>query len=415
MTRDETWRFRARLGAAGVLAIAVFFPVTLELLGSLRVLIVGIGFAVVAFEVWLSRTSPKTRLAIIAGLGAYLVAAVVVIEILAAQRDDRLFAVNAEHLFVMLPLFAILGWLILSAEQAVAYAYVFVSVAVLVAVLAVLESLAGLSLLGRTELFASSQREGPARALVGAENVLVLGATLAAMVPLTLTLPRRWMQLAASVVVVAGVWATGSRAAALMCAGVAVVQAVPVLRRLLQRFWWVLQIVAGVVLLALAYLSVFVWRPFIAGATGLDYSSNYRGALYSLVPRVLMEHPLGYLLQSPPEGRWMIDSELHGRFDIARSIDSEIVWAIFGLGWIGLAFFVAALLVAIAALKHDVAVGLSALTLTAIGFIMALHGWDAMGPLWYGLIGACAGLVLWPAGRRVLGRTTRHQEPEHVQ
>ena len=415
MSNDETWRSRLRLGAAILLAIGVYFPGLLDLLGSLRVLVVGIGFVVAALELLLSRAALKRRVLLVAGLGAYLAGAVLVIEFVAAQLDDRLFAVNAEHLFVMLPLFATLGWLVYSSERARTYAYVLVGAGVLVAVLAVFESLLGFSLLGRGELFALSQREGPARALVGAENVLVLGATLAAMVPLSLKLPRSWMQLSASILLVAGVWATGSRAPAIICTGIVVIQAIPVLRALLQRFWWVLQIVAAVVLLGLAYFSIFVWTPFIGGMTGLDYSSNYRGALYSLVPRILLEHPLGYLLQSPPDGAWMIDSELHGRFDIARSIDSEVVWAIFGLGWLGLAFFVGALFIVIAALKYDVAVGLSGLTLTALGFILALHGWDAMGPLWYALVGACAGLVVWPGARSVLGRATRRSERELVQ
>jgi predicted phage tail protein len=404
LVANHRTRSSLRIASALLLSFALFFPYFLEQLGSLRLFVVAIGFAALALEILLTDLSLRRRLAFLAGVGAYLVAAVGAIELVARQIDDRLFAVNAEHLLVMLPLFAFLAWVLYRSEQGRLYVVVLLAVATAVSLLAVSESLLSQSLFGREYEFATSQREGPTRALVGSENVLVLGAILATLVPLCLKLGRFRLQLIVSAVLVAGVWATGSRAPALICTAIAAVQLFPFLRALLVRFLWIVHALAVAALAGLAYLALFVWVPFIAGATGLEYSSNYRGAIYSLAPQFLADRPFGYLLQTPPAGRWLVDSELHGPVDIARSVDSEIVYAIFGLGWIGLAFFVAAVFVSIAAIKYDVAFGLSALTLTSLGFSLALHGWDAMSPLWYSLLGVCVGVAVLPVLRQRLRR-----------
>ncbi|MEC5184465.1 hypothetical protein RCH12_001934 [Cryobacterium sp. MP_3.1] len=403
MVRRQRTRTCLRIASALLLSFGLFFPYFLEQLGSLRLFTVGIGFAALALEIFLMELLLRLRIIAIAVVGGYLAVAVGAIELVARRIDDRLFAVNAEHLFVMLPLFALLAWLIYRSGQGRIYVVVLLCVATSVSVLAIAESLLGQSLLGREYKFATSQREGLTRALVGSENVLVLGAILATMVPLSLKFRRLRVKLLVSAILVAGVWATGSRAPAVICTAIAAVQLFPVLRALLVRFLWVVHAAAAAALAGLGYMALFVWAPFIAGATGLEYSSNYRCAIYSLAPQFLADRPLGYFLQSAPAGRWLVDSELHGGVDIARSVDSEIVWAIFGLGWIGLAMFVAAVFVSIAAIKYDVAIGLSALTLTSLGFILALHGWDAMSALWYALLGICVGIAVLPWVRRRMG------------
>ena len=62
MKSSQTWRFVAQLGAAVLLAIGVFFPAVLDLLGSLRIPVVGIGFVVVALELaWFDITESCRR------------------------------------------------------------------------------------------------------------------------------------------------------------------------------------------------------------------------------------------------------------------------------------------------------------------------------------------------------------------
>jgi len=198
---------------------------------------------------------------------------------------------------------------------------------------------------------------------------------------------------------------------------VAVVLFAPIVRRFFQRHLWIIFAGAAALLIGLAYLTVFVFTPTIAGSTGLQYSANYRGAMYSLLPRILSDHPLGYLLSGTPLGTWTVDSQLRGVVDIAISSDSEIVFAVFGLGWLGLTLYVVALFTAIGAVKKDAPVGFAAVSLTVLGLILALHGWDGMSPLWYALLGMSAYLVFVrfrtrahapPLGRHVPGRRRGH-------
>lgn len=410
MTKKNTYSLALRVASAALLFFALFFSDVLEQVGSLRIWMIAIGFCASALEISLLSWPARKRIKAVTLGGAYIGVFVSAIEVSARALDDRFFAVNAVHLLVLLPLFSALGWLIYRSEGARIYLYVFLGIASVVAILALTESLLGFSLLGRNLEFASSQREGPTRALVGSEHVLVLGATFAAAVPFALKLKGLRSQLIVSLLLAAGCWATGSRAPALVCSLIAVVQLVPALSRLLQRHLWVLHWLVVVALAALAYFVLAVWKPYIAGATGLDYSSNYRAAIYSLLPEFLAGHPFGYLLQGTPLGVWVIPSELRGPVDIAQSVDSEIIFAVFGLGWIGLAFFVASLFVAIASIKYDLSIGLSALSLTSLGFTLSLHGWDAMSPFWYLLVGVSVCLTGPPLLRRVQERRRPSRE-----
>lgn len=405
----------ARVLAAVLVAAVIFAPHLLGQIASLRAIALGTAVIACAVEIVFSMMPRRRKLFLGAGLLVYLGAAVGIIELIAAMSGDRLFAVNAEHLFALLPAYALLGAMVYRSTSGRIYLGTLLSVALIVSVVAIAESLSSVSLVGRDYEFVISQREGITRALVAGENSLTLGVALAAMVPLTLKIPTPWMRYAAAVLLVAGTWATGSRGPAAIAACIALVQFIPIARRLLQRFTWVVYTAIAAVMVGLAVASVAVWTPNIAGDTGVEYSSNYRGALYSLLPRMLVERPFGYALGTPEAGRWMVDSELHGRFDIVRSVDSEIVFAILGLGWIGLALFLAALFVSAAALRADTSLGLSALVLTALGFIVALHGWDGMSMLWYGLLGVCASITVVPWIRRRLesrGENVPHSRPD---
>lgn len=383
-----------RLVSGGLLSFSVLFPHLLGLIGlPLRVSAVGIGLAALAVELYLGPWSRRKSAIWLAGAALWCIGGLGVIELGARALDNRLFAVNSAHLFVLLPLFGAVGVLIYRSEGARIYLLTFLVFASVDAGLAIAEALLDHSLLGREPQFLHSQREGLTRALVGSEDVLTLGATLAATVPLTLKLGSLRFRLMVSALLVAGCWASGSRAPAVLCTAVALTQFVPYVRNLFQRHLWIMFSGATAVLLGIAYMSVFVWTPWIAGSTGLQYSANYRGAMYSLVPQILGSHPLGYLLSGPPLGVWTVGSQLHGAVDIAMSSDSEIVFAVFGLGWIGIALYIAALFTSVGAIKSDVSVGLAALSLTVLGLTLALHSWDGMSPLWYSLIGISAYMV----------------------
>ena len=382
-----------RILSASLLSCAFYFAYFLGELGSLRVLVISIAFMAITLEIWLLPLPRQKRLFWVLSLGFYTGAGIALTEFLASQREDRLIAVNGQHLLVLLPLFAVLGMLIYRSCHGRHYLSVFLGFAALVSILAIAEATLDRSLLGRDLQFLTSQREGLARAIVGSEHVLVLGASLAVAVPLTIKISRTALRLPLTALLVAGCWASGSRAPAAICTLVACAIAFPVVRTFFQRRLWILYSGTTAIILGLTYMASFVWKPYIAGATGLEYSSNYRGASYSLMPQMLLEHPFGYLLGGAPFGVWMADSELRGSVDMAVSSDSEIVFAIFGLGWLGLIFYLTSLIISIAAIKFDMAVGLASLSLTVIGLSLSLHGWDGMSLIWYLLLGVCVYLV----------------------
>lgn len=382
-----------RMVLAAAISLFLFYPSLLGPVLPVRVLAIGLGMCAIALEVMLGTRRRSVRIWTVVGVAAATALAMAAIELIARAAEDRMLAVNATHLLVLAPLYGVWGALLVRRGVSRATALTFVAVAAVTAVLACVESFLDVSILGRQLEFLTSQREGPTRALLGAEHVLVLGALLAVAVPLAALLRRTWWRVGVTLVLVAGCWATGSRAAAVLCVAVAVLQAVPVVVRVIQRHarWILVALAAGVAVLA--GLSLFVWTPYIAGETGVEYSANYRFASYALLPQILFARPLGYVLQSVPPEVWMMSSDLRGPVDLARSADSEIVFAVFTLGWVGLALYLATFVVGVLALRRRTALGFATLTFSALGIIMSLHGWDAASVLWYALIGACCATV----------------------
>lgn len=394
LSRAEVVRWCAAL----VLALAVFYPALIQQVLPLRLVAIAFGVAALSLELHLTpnlRYSRTTAKLLVIGGAVIILGA---IEIAARSLDDRLFAVNAEHLLLLAPLFGGLGWMMIRSQGYRAYRGAYLGVAALTAVLAGVEFFLGRSLFGFEE-FLTSQRGGPARVLLGSEQVLVLGALFAVGVALAATIKHLPTRVIVTILLVAACFLTGSRAPLALAIAVAVVQAMPPLVRLIQRLTWALVGAAGLGLVGLGWASVALWSPDIPGETGLEYSSNYRWAIYSLAPMILVLRPLGYLLMSPPRGVWMMNSELRGPVDLVDTVDSELVFAILGLGWLGLALYVAVLVLAIRTLRYSASLGFATLLLTGLGILLALHGWDAMSNLWYVLLGASAAVTFGAAAR----------------
>lgn len=386
MINQEMPRY-ARIAAGTCLALFIFYPRLLPDAIPTRVMTILLVGAVLAFELWTASRLRGPRLLRVAcvplGAGPLLLS----VESIAAVLNDRLFAVNAEHFLIIAPMMAIVGWIVVRERTWKPYAYTLLAVAVVTAILAVAESLLGFSLFNRAE-FVFSQREGSTRALLGAEHVLVLGALLAVATPFAALLKLR-TRVPATVILLAGCWASGSRAALGLAATVAVLQLFPAVVTMLRRFRIALVALVSVSLVTLGVLAFAVWDPYIAGDTGAEYSANYRFASYALLPDLLSSRPLGYLLGSPPHGIWMMESELRGPVDLAVSADSEVVFAAFALGWVGIFTYAGVLILGVLAIGPAPVLGLALTLFTALGVIMSLHSWDAASLLWYALIGAC--------------------------
>lgn len=407
-TRRDAWR----IGLGAALSVFVLFPALISDHIPLRPVAILLGLVALVSEILLCRAPRKQRIAWSLALLITVGAGVALIEFVARQLGDRIFAVNAEHLFVLLPLYGAFGALAMRATALRSYALTFLCVASVAAVLAIAESFLGISLLGRDAQFMASQREGPIRALVGAEHVLVLGALLATATTFTPAL-RSWrLRVPLTLLLLFGCWATGSRAAAFASTCVVVIQAIPCLVGVMQRFWWVIASSISAGFVALAFLATSVWTTEIPGQSGVAYSANYRFASYAVAADVLEARPFGYLLQAPPKNVWLMDSELRGAVDLVHSSDSELVFAVFAAGWLGVVCYLLAFWLGAYALRTHPVLGMSTLTLTGLGLIMSLHGWDAASMLWYLLLGACVGsLVSGIRAKAVVTDTDRSLSP----
>lgn len=386
-----------RLSVGILLSVFVFYPSLVGDAVPVRVVALALGIVALGSELWIAGGPPRKRIMLITSAALGVASLVAAIEWIARAAGDRMLAVNAEHIFVLFPVYALFAAISFRRGGARLHAGAFLAVASLTAAFALIESVFTVSLMGRGEQFLTSQREGATRALVGAEHVLVLGALLAVAVALAAMI-RNWrLRLPVTALLVAGCWATGSRAAAALCLVVAVIQAIPTLVHWMQRFWYLLAAAVGIAFTTLALLASFTWTSFIDGDTGVEYSANYRFASYAVLARVFIDRPFGYFLGTVPEGTWMMGSELRGPVDLARSADSEIVFAVFAAGWLGALVYLATFAIGILALRTSPTLGLTTLLLTSLGLIMSLHGWDAASMVWYALVGACLATIF---GRR---------------
>lgn len=371
------------------LAVVVFYPRVVNLLVSPRLVIVL--FAVCITGVVLVRL---TTLAVPTCFAVVLAIAVWTLfkALMSSTWTDPSVATTLDRLLVVTPVFLLAGFLIALAGVIEIYLKYFVYVGSVTSVLALGEHLSGKSLLGFSAAFASYVRDSTeSRALVGSDQVLVLGALLGTGAVSAALIQGRWM-LPMSAVLLGGCWATGSRGPFVL--GVIFVSVVVTGRRVASLVLSRVVVTALIgAMVTVGTLAVFVWTNSVAGATGETYSANYRGALYSLLPLILRAVPLGYGAASFPAGVWLMQSQLFGAVDAVKTVDSEFVYSALTFGWIGLAAVVLGLLCSGIAIAADRQVGLVATYVGATGFYLALHAWDSIGPLWLLLVGCALGVL----------------------
>lgn len=375
-----------------LLAFVVLLPWIIEVALPLRLAAIAVGAAIVAWEsrvVWPTR---ETRY-LLPNLLLWIISAVFAMSLYAqSEFNDQFLSISIQRLFIVFPLFLLAGFILGRSPNTSIYVRVLVLVGVFVAVLALTESLLGRSILGRDAMLASLQRGDRTRSLVAAEHTLVLGTILAALIPLAADKPTKLARLAA-VVLMLGSWSTGSRGPIAMAIVALLIQFVPYAASLLPKHFRLVRASSILIFIGVVYLSVVVWEPTVRGSTGLEYSANYRPALYALLPEMLIDKPFGNGLGELPSGVYMISTDLYGRQDITETVDSEIVYSALSLGWLGVIGYVSVAAIAIASFRHSYSIGLSATILTLAGMFLALHAWDSLGPLWYLMTGMSLALV----------------------
>ncbi|KYH44492.1 O-antigen ligase [Branchiibius sp. NY16-3462-2] len=304
---------------------------------------------------------------------------------------------NGQRFFVTFPLAICAGCVICSSRDAMNYlARSITAVACLSAALAVVEFAIGTSIFGRDAEFASYFRDNSARAVVGAEHPLILGVLLGLAIPFAYACLRAWwLRWPTMLLLMAGIYATGSRGPLGIAVGVVIFMVLPGLARFMARHFGVLFLAALIGLATLWYYASKVWQPVTSSSDALANSMEYRAAIYSLLPRILLARPLGYGLGDLPANVWLIQAPDRAQ-DITVTVDSQLVLSGMRLGWLGMALLGVILVVAVLAMRRRVDFGLSLFLITGAGTFVALDAWDGAGTLWMMLFGCGLRLLSYP-------------------
>lgn len=414
--RSEEWLSITAVAAAGrtvfllLFVVAVFSPFLVERFTSPSIFIVAVLWVAVSCDLIVRRARPIAFAAwlpvpILLLIGLYALSAVP--ETILA-RLNGLPQVLAQYA-VVLPVAAAAGYVATRGGLNVLAPILRIAAAVN-APLALFERLSGRQIFSDnvvgTSFSTSAQVVGTAvtlggdlRGIVASDHPLVLGALLVSVVPLVFRAGFRLLVMPEVLLLLAGAWATDSSGPLVVGVGAVVVLTalhwVPdhTLRSAMRPAGWLF-------LCALAVFAVvarFVWTPIVDSFSVIDESTQYRFALFALIPRIIAEHPFGFGLGDVPTGTLLIE-RTGPTLDVSVSVDSEPVLLVIQLGVIGAAAFAVVLWLAIRGglLHAGGAFGLGPLlVMTLCGTVVALHVWPSIGSLWGLLIGISVGSARW--------------------
>ncbi|WP_197471647.1 O-antigen ligase family protein [Microbacterium oleivorans] len=376
-----------------IFAAVTFFPALTSSVANNRLILVFLGLVVSVAAA--RRILDPQVLALNLVLTLFALAATIGVSYLAADAlGDPLLATNIQRLLVVTPVMLFAGFAVSKTPSLLrSLAVPYVTIAAVNSGLAMVEVAATRSLFSRDTMLAAMSRDGTVRAVLASDHSLVLGTLIALAVPMCGAIRNPLVRTLTLCALLAGIGATGSRGPFFLAICFALVALVPTLRRAIAKKARVLVALAAVGLVGLAYMSIFVWSAAVSGNTGGDYSANYRWAIYSTVPEFLLHRPLGYGLGTFPAGQWLVQTEAFGAKDILQTLDSELVYSAFTLGWVGLLLVSVAAIVAVRSIGVHQQIGLTAALCSAAGFSLALHAWDGLGAIWVFLVGASFGVV----------------------
>jgi hypothetical protein len=297
--------------------------------------------------------------------------------------------INFERLTALFPLAAACGWLLVRSGRIFTYLRCFLVVGLFTVPLAAYEYLSNSVLFRAT---ASDIRNGHTRAVVGSDHPLVLAALFLGLIPIAMYVLTKGRRLAC-VWLFIGILATGSNGPAIIGGTLLVLCLSPSVARVVtaskKPFATACVLIGGYLVVG----SMFLWTTELRATNINTFSNEYRAGLYYLLPRILQARPLGYGLSGIPADTWYFSTSMVGIKDVAVSIDSELVYSAGQFGFLGVAFFVLAAVIAISALVKHHALGLAFLAITMSGLFLAIHCWDSLGVYWFFFGGACAAVL----------------------
>lgn len=300
---------------------------------------------------------------------------------------------------LIFPLALLVGYLAASSGMGYLFIISFIGVGLLSSVLAVVESLRGASLFGFSKIAALNATSRGFRAFVGSDQPLVLATLLVLAITLAGFAVRSYFVLIpVCATLLVGVWCTGSRLPMLLaiCAVVGCVS----LRQFKGSCRAISATIATAYLLTLAfgiYSILFVWSNAQVASDNASASSAYRPGLYSLIPQVLNDVPLGVGFGAVQTQHWFV--YMNGsRLDISHSIDAEPVLLAVRFGWLGLIMFLVVSLICVRMTLRDAGNGVPPLIVLACCLSLALTAWETLGVAFFVVLGIGA---FWHLNSRV--------------
>jgi hypothetical protein len=232
-------------------------------------------------------------------------------------------------------------------------------------------------------------RDGELRAVVFSEHPIVLGVLLLVSLPVLSESPSPVRRALAQLVVVVGIFSTGSRGPLLVALlFLAWFYAAPLIGR---RAAGLLGAATSAGVLAFfAIGSTIAWEPAIHGTHEAAQSESYRYALYATLPDQLASSPSGLGVFGFPANTLFLPSPV-GDVDIVVSIDAEPVLLGYELGYVGILAFFLVWWVNTAALTTGRWAASAGLLVTLAGLFVAIHAWTSLGPVWALLTGVSLG------------------------
>lgn len=307
---------------------------------------------------------------------------------------------SAQRYLVIFPIAFITGHLILSTGHIRNFLQAYLSVALVMAFLSIVENQVGRSLIGDDDRFAFIARLREFRSAVAAEHPLILGIYLAVAIVTVAAFSLSAVQrVSVCTVLILGILSTDGRVPLIIGVSAAVLiccfKDATLGSLASKRSWLIVGTISAWSLIA--YLSVFQWTNSAYGATAADSSAAYRPAIYSFIPDILSRSYSGIGFADVPQGLWLI----RGRsvtYDLANTVDSEVVLLALRFGIFGLLSFAAIWSLFIATCRLDPVIGAMGIVLLVTGFSTAISAWNTLGSFAFMIIGLAFAQIL-KAGR----------------
>lgn len=303
---------------------------------------------------------------------------------------------TAQRYLVIFPLALLVGYALTANGHNRSMTLAYLRISGIMAILAILEKLIGRSLVGDDDRFAFFSRLREFRSAVATDHPLILAIYLtAAVISVGVFDLSRIQRLGICALLCLGVASTDGRVSLLVAivASTTIVlfrdQAVAFVRD--RR--GILGIVIAAISVTLAYLSVYKWTNSAYGTTAADSSAAYRPAIYSLVPDMLRRNPTGLGFSKIPHEVWLVRGHSI-TYDLANTVDSEVVLLAIRFGYLGLALLAGVLAIFLLSARVQPVISAMGIVILILGLSTAITAWNTLGSFTCILIGSAIASIV---------------------